>query len=79
MGSTQTDIGAIGIELFGVFHRPLQGLLVIHLKIVVDDDLKLIDIKELRASLEHGILEVEHQLAFLVVKFVVSIVVHRDT
>ena len=67
MRPTQAYGSVVRIELFGILYSTLERLWVVHLEIVVDDYLQLIDIEELTLAPENSVLKVEHQLAHFII------------
>ena len=78
MSPAQTHGGVVGIELLGILHSTFERLGVVHLEIVIDDDFQLVDIEELALASKNSVLEVEHQLAHLIVEIFESIFFHLE-
>jgi len=73
VGAPDTHLRAVGVEVFGIADSLLERLLVVHLEVVVDDDLQLVHVEELALAFHHGALEIQHEVAHLLVEIFESI------
>ena len=76
VSAADLHLGAVGIELFGIVDGGGEGLEVLDLKVVVNNDFQLVDIEELAVAPEDGALEVKHEFPSLVVVVCEAVVGH---